>query len=382
MKFVFLGDSNLVNYVFGSENMVDIMGSELGMTAVNAGVSGNKAPQMLARLDTDVIAESPDVCFVMAGTNDMAAAYENDQSNASMKATYLDAMGDIIDALAAEDIQTFIVSPPPARIHEQCLRWPEVLADLQDLCAARTVTYIALYEALAVAAENDGTFNGLYRADPDKYHLDVAGHAFAANVIVAASEGEIEQPPPPSGTAWDTGQAGTNLTYSDSGLGITQPSNETGGSAIGNRGWSSGKRYFEVTYATPVSLTAAMAGVTRGAYNTIVNLATTGADDYWYDSEGRINTNGSPAEATDKTIWHSSGNTVGVKLDLAARTLDFVDKNGSSFSGFTGLDTGTYYPIGGLMSGAEVGNKIIANFDGPFAHSLPSGYLAWGDTGG
>lgn len=37
----------------------------------NAGVAGNTTPQMLARVDADVIAYHPDVCFLMAGTNDI-----------------------------------------------------------------------------------------------------------------------------------------------------------------------------------------------------------------------------------------------------------------------------------------------------------------------
>jgi lysophospholipase L1-like esterase len=37
----------------------------------NAGIGGNTTPNMLARLDTDVLAYNPDVMFLMAGTNDI-----------------------------------------------------------------------------------------------------------------------------------------------------------------------------------------------------------------------------------------------------------------------------------------------------------------------
>jgi lysophospholipase L1-like esterase len=37
----------------------------------NAGIGGNTTPDMLARLDTDVLAYNPDVMFLMAGTNDI-----------------------------------------------------------------------------------------------------------------------------------------------------------------------------------------------------------------------------------------------------------------------------------------------------------------------
>jgi hypothetical protein len=198
-------------------------------------------------------------------------------------------------------------------------------------------------------------------------------------------------PPPGEGAKWNSAQSGTNLTYADGDLSIVQVGNETGGSAIGTVGKSSGKYYFELTYTTPISLTASLVGVTKGSYNIITSLSSTDADDFWYDSEGRLNTNGSPAEATGKTSWAGSGDTVGVAVDCDTGKIWFKDKNGAWLTAandaavaagnnadFTG-GSGTYYPIAGLMGGAETGNKVTANFDGPFAHSVPSGFLTFAE---
>lgn len=181
----------------------------------------------------------------------------------------------------------------------------------------------------------------------------------------------------PTGCVWNSAQAGTGVAYSNGNLSVKQPSGTAGGSAICTEGKSSGKHYFELTYTTAASLTAAMVGVTRGAHNQITNLATTGADDYWYDSSGRLNTNGSPADVSGKTIWATAGDTVGVLLDLDSMALDFIDRNGATIAGFTGLSAGTYYPIAGIMSGAAAANLVTANFAGPFFHTVPSGFTAF-----
>lgn len=45
----------------------------------NAGVAGNTTPNMEARLDTDVLAYTPDTVFIMAGTNDIVSGQTNSQ---------------------------------------------------------------------------------------------------------------------------------------------------------------------------------------------------------------------------------------------------------------------------------------------------------------
>lgn len=178
----------------------------------------------------------------------------------------------------------------------------------------------------------------------------------------------------PEGQAWKIGQAGTNIQYTPDALGIQQATGNGGGSAIAAVGKSSGKWYFEITYTEPFSFTGSFAGVTRGTFAKITNLTDTRNVDYWYDSEGRLNTNGSPAESTSKPAWNGAGHTVGVALDIDAGMLNFIDRNGSAVTGFSGLPAGNYFPIAGIMSGAANANKLRANFEGPFVHPVPSGF--------
>ena len=65
-KHVLLGDS-----WFASDSIADRLAERLpGAWVVNKGIGGNKSSDMLARFEADVAAQSPDVVWLIAGTND------------------------------------------------------------------------------------------------------------------------------------------------------------------------------------------------------------------------------------------------------------------------------------------------------------------------
>lgn len=73
-KIVFLGDSITEapnGYVKVVEDMLGALEPGLGLTYVNAGISGNKVPDMLERIGEDVIAHDPDWITVSVGINDV-----------------------------------------------------------------------------------------------------------------------------------------------------------------------------------------------------------------------------------------------------------------------------------------------------------------------
>jgi hypothetical protein len=280
-------------------------------------------------------------------------------------------------AQAAGTPATLVCSQLPQKVQSITAALPDAHYQLKALCAAQGVKYVPLWEQFIWEAGqrlNVTTCSALFRPDPDTGHPNIAGNTIIANVVKAAFDQMM--PVQPAGQCWNSLQYGTNQVVSNGRLAVAQPANELGGSVKATVGKSSGKWYFEVGVLVSAAVHSAMVGVTRGAYNCITSLGTTGTDDFWYDSTGRRNTNGSPAESTSLTTWGAVGNKVGVKVDLDGGSLSFIDKNGAAVTGFT-LPAGTYYPIAGHLSGAKAGNKIIANFAGPFHHGLPAGYSAF-----
>lgn len=197
----------------------------------------------------------------------------------------------------------------------------------------------------------------------------------------------------PAYALWDTGQAGTNITYSGTdNLTISPTSGTAGATAIGNTGKSSGKYYFEITFSTlsGVFPNAAAIGLTTGSYNLITGLSDTGVDDFWYDAGGRTNTNGSPATTTGKTTWQTQGDVVGCAVDTATGKIWFKDKNGNWLTATNDADvaagnnadfvvgSGMFKPLAGLQSGGADTHELTANFGKTsFTHSVPSGFSGW-----
>lgn len=192
-------------------------------------------------------------------------------------------------------------------------------------------------------------------------------------------------------TTWDSALGGTNITLSGGDLTFNQTSGTTGGSTRSSLGLSSGKFYFELTVGTSLASANSFVGVTTGAYNQIVSLATSGADDWWYDDSGRLNNGGSPAEVTGETVWTASTNVVGVAVDTATGKIWFKDKNGAWLTASSDADVasgnnpdftagaGTFYAIAGHLSGSNNSNTCTANFGASaWSHSAPSGFTGLG----
>jgi lysophospholipase L1-like esterase len=73
-KIVFVGDSLTEapdGYVKVFENMISALAPSLKLTYINAGVSGNRAPDVLERISEDVIAHDPDWITLSIGINDV-----------------------------------------------------------------------------------------------------------------------------------------------------------------------------------------------------------------------------------------------------------------------------------------------------------------------
>ena len=73
-KIVFLGDSITAapdGYVKVVGDLMAAVAPETRVTCINAGIGGNKVPDLPARIDTDAIAHDPDWITISIGVNDV-----------------------------------------------------------------------------------------------------------------------------------------------------------------------------------------------------------------------------------------------------------------------------------------------------------------------
>jgi hypothetical protein len=144
-------------------------------------------------------------------------------------------------------------------------------------------------------------------------------------------------------------------------------------SSIGcaSMGVSTGKWYWEVTR---VGTNTGFLGVVNGQFNATTSSAFDlgyNSNEYAYISSGnKVNNNSSTAYGASYT----SGDVIGVALDLNAGTLTFYKNNTSQGTAYSGLSLGDYWtPAFDSFNGAG----FTLNFgQQPFTYTPPTGFVA------
>jgi hypothetical protein len=161
---------------------------------------------------------------------------------------------------------------------------------------------------------------------------------------------------------------GTNATVDNGNLRVYSSSGWTS-----NRGTmaypSTGKYYFEWVYTS--NTPAAMVGIATYQANKNAQL---GSDAYgwgYHYSGDKYNNN----TATAYGASYTTGDVIGVALDMDAGTLTFYKNNTSQGTAFSSL-TGVYFPVS-AVAGATAAEGPTINFgQQPFVYTPPSGYIA------
>jgi hypothetical protein len=142
------------------------------------------------------------------------------------------------------------------------------------------------------------------------------------------------------------------------------------GSTFGTIGVSSGKWYWEYSVSASQSPIGGIALTTLNA-NTTNPAGTIASGVYGYYSA-----NGNKRAAGVNTAYgatYTSGDIIGVALDLDAGTLTYYKNNASQGTAFTGL-SGTFAPV---IFDQATGNSITLNFgQRPFSYTPPTGFVA------
>jgi lysophospholipase L1-like esterase len=120
----------------------------------NAGVSGNTTAQMLARIDADVIALAPDLCVVLAGTNDVGTAVATATSIANITA--------MVDRLQSAGIRPVLCTIPP-RDDGFLTAIAALNAAVKETAARRGLTLLDFHAALVDST--DGGYVSTYTSD-------------------------------------------------------------------------------------------------------------------------------------------------------------------------------------------------------------------------
>ncbi|HEY3380915.1 MAG TPA: GDSL-type esterase/lipase family protein [Vicinamibacterales bacterium] len=170
---------------------------------VNAGVSGQRSPDMLARFAVDVVERRPDLVLISVGTNDVWHAFRDWSTNMDHPAgdlpagVSLDAFVACLDAMASQaeagGIEVVLVSP--AVIHEDLdspenIRLASYVRAQHELAAARGCRFVDLHTpfGLVIGAWRRHAGPAMNLLTTDGVHLNAAGNHLMAETIQRALE--------------------------------------------------------------------------------------------------------------------------------------------------------------------------------------------------
>ena len=157
-RLVALGDSitQAGGYLDFIRKVLDKHYPALKVEVVNAGISGHKSTDMLARLKADVIDKKPTVVTISCGVNDVWHGFYNPPTGVDLQ-TYTKLLGEMVDQVRAAKAEVYLLTPTV--IYEN-LDSPEN-QKLEPYCQA--VRKLAAEKGCRLVDLND-TFNLVIRA--------------------------------------------------------------------------------------------------------------------------------------------------------------------------------------------------------------------------
>lgn len=175
-KIVFIGNSIVNGFPFKrSQCFVSLIRADSGYEVINKGSNGETTLDILSRFDKDVISHSPDIVFIMTGTNDFIYG-ERSPMEVFLNLLEMKRLSD------GANIDTVFISPIPVHAEMASEKWiPTVdyenvnrhMQELTKLMEASGNNFVNL--------SNYPIECGLYL---DGVHPLVEGHRYIADKII------------------------------------------------------------------------------------------------------------------------------------------------------------------------------------------------------
>lgn len=200
-RIVFLGDSitqgggGPKGYITLVKNTLDRECKDLGIEVFNAGISGNKVPNLQARLDKDVLARKPTIVVIYIGINDVWHWRKNAQgemAGGTTKEKFEEGLKDLISRIKTAGARVILCTPSvigekPDGSNERDQMLDEY-SDISRKVAADTgVQLNDLRKAfLAYLKEHNAEGKPKGVLTGDGVHLNPAGNKFVAAQMLQA----------------------------------------------------------------------------------------------------------------------------------------------------------------------------------------------------
>jgi len=147
-----------------------------GVTVINAGISGNKAVDLQARLDDDVLAHRPDLVSIMIGINDTWRKFDRDDPTSA--AAYEASYRDLLTRITATGARLILLEPFVLPVtDEQATAWRVDLDPKIDAVRRLAADFGAPLVPLDVELNKLAVDSGAAALAGDGVHPSEQGHA-------------------------------------------------------------------------------------------------------------------------------------------------------------------------------------------------------------
>lgn len=194
-RIVFLGDSitqgggGPQGYITLVKKGLDEKNKDLAVETVNAGISGNKVPDLQRRVDKDVIAKKPNVVFIYIGINDVWHG-EKDPSRGTTKDKFEMGLREVIGKITDAGAKVILCTPTVIgekkdganKLDKQLDEYAEISRKLAKelklpLCDLRKA-FVEHIKANNADDKDKGVLTG------DRVHLNAAGNKLVADTML------------------------------------------------------------------------------------------------------------------------------------------------------------------------------------------------------
>ncbi|MXW15630.1 MAG: SGNH/GDSL hydrolase family protein [Rhodothermaceae bacterium] len=193
-RIVFLGDSiteagvNPGGYVTLVADSLRTLDAEIEV--LGAGISGNKVPDLLARLDEDVLAHEPTHVVIYIGINDVWHHFEFDHVTGTDPETFEEGLGELIDRVEESGGTVFLCTPSvigedtesDAEVNLRLAQYAQLSRGVAQEKNVHLCDLRASLEAYLVEQNQDKVYDGILTTDG--VHLNAAGNRFVANFMI------------------------------------------------------------------------------------------------------------------------------------------------------------------------------------------------------
>lgn len=191
---IFLGDSiteagvNPDGYVTLVADSLQKFEADIEVTG--AGISGNKVPDLLARLDEDVLVHNPTHVVVYIGINDVWHHFEFDHVTGTDPDTFEAGIGELTDRIEESGASVLLCTPSvigentesDAEVNLRLVEYAQLIRRVAQEKEVHLCDLRASFEAYLVAGNPDKAYHGILTTDG--VHLNAAGNRFVADFML------------------------------------------------------------------------------------------------------------------------------------------------------------------------------------------------------